>query len=72
MTFDKPIETPAEAIAFIQDLSNCGKLFHFDDPIDECFPEFSKSECAALGVRVDELFKHFPDPFEVALYVHNK
>ena len=70
------INNATEAEAFIRALHALGLLFHFDDSPDtiECRNKageyvrtFTDDEVPHVVARVDELFKHLADPFELAV-----
>ena len=70
----KKIETVEDAKKFIEHLSECGKIFHFDDdPIE--IESFTPYESHYVSLRITELFnKSFDwgehdDCFGYALYL---
>lgn len=72
MNYDKQITNKADAVRFVVDLYEAGKLFHFDDdPADIYHIQTGEPLCKLADVeplrqRVAELFM-FIDPFEIAL-----
>lgn len=72
---NKKIQTVKEAKTFIDELKNCDKLFHFDDPIGEieCFTPW---EAYKVEFRLTEMFKiqasewgEYDDPYGYANYI---
>lgn len=65
------ITNAAEAEAFIRALHALDLLFHFDDNPDD-IPCFEADEVPHVRARVNELFKHLADPFELAIDLTNE
>lgn len=72
----KKIETVEDAILFIDELHECGKIFHFDDdPLEiECFTPF---EAHHVDSRTTELlgikdWGEYEDAFGYALHLFSK
>lgn len=71
--FKRTIKTKMDAVKFIKELQDNDELFHFDDPVEECFEgRATDEELEDLDALVDICFDILPCPHLVCCMVHNR
>lgn len=65
-----------EVRIIVRELYLTGCLWHFDDPVEECFPTASRDELDTLAAIADQIAevcqRHGEDPFEICLDTINQ